>query len=183
MNRSRISAYTEQGIAEQLVQNEGVLHADGTCRGWIRSGKCFTTPIRIDGKFRRLPIKMLANETRCNLKNAIIHLLDMLAIASSTTKVAVWKQLIAFVSDKASENPGLMQEIADELGITYCPGEFFCAIHTLLGFDRSESSFFLKIQNEIGVIKLFANLNYVDLDSDAFDAVKNSVDCILRLLI
>ena len=59
---------------------------------------------------------------------------------------------------------------------------FFCLIHTVLGFDLEESKCFLKIQQQIGVTKLFTNLNYIDTESDSFDAVKTSVDCILRLI-
>ena len=182
MNRSRISAYAEKGVAELVLEHDTVLHADGTSRGWIRSGKCFTTPLKVNGRNRRLPIMMLSNETRDNLKNTIIHLLEKLSIVSSSDKITLWKQIVSFVADKASENPGLMKEIADELGITHTPGEFFCLIHTVLGFDRDESSYFLKIQKQVGVTKLFANLNYVDLDSDSFDAVKSSLDCTLRLI-
>ena len=75
-----------------------------------------------------------------------------------------------------------MKEVSSELGIIHCPGEFFCLIHSVLGFDREESKCFLQLQKEIGVSKLFSNLNYIDFESDSFDAVKTSVDCVLRLI-
>ena len=182
-SRSKIAAFTEKGITEEVLKvSDAVLQGDGTSRGWIRTGKIFTTPIRVGGRNRRMGILSVSKETRENLKTAIIHRLKMMSIAASCDKITIWKNIIAFLSDKASENPGLMAEIAQELGVTHCPGEFFCLIHSVLGFDRSESQCFLKLQKEIGVTKLFSNLNYVDVDNDSFDAVNSSLDCILRLI-
>ena len=105
-----------------------------------------------------------------------------MAIASSSDKISIWKSILAFLSDKASENHGLMAEIASELGVIHTPGEFYCLMHTVLGFDRIESKGVLQIQNTVGVSKMFSNLNYIDVESDSFDAVKTSVDCIMRLI-
>ena len=176
-------SYPSLGVAEELInKGDGVLAGDGTSRSWIRTGKIYTTPIHIAGRARRLPILPLANETRDNLKDAIIHQLSQLSIASGTDKVSIWKQLLAWISDKASENPGLMAEIADELGCTHCPGEYFCLIHTVLGFDSGEAKVFVKIQKEIGVSKIFSNLNYVDLEGATFNIVTDSLICIVKLI-
>ena len=182
-SRAKIAAFTEKGITEEILKvSDAVLQADGTSRGWIRNGKLFTTPIKVAGRNRRMGVLSVAKETRENLKVALIHRLEVMSIAASSDKITIWKNIIAFLSDKASENPGLMAEIAQELGVVHCPGEFFCLIHTVLGYDRSESQCYLKIQKEIGVSKLFTNLNYVDVDNDSFDAVNSSLDCILRLI-
>ena len=182
-SRSRIAAYTESEITKEVLEkSDAVLQGDGTSRGWIRTGKIFTTPIKVGGRNRRMGILSVSKETRDNLKDSIIHRLEMMAIAAASDKITIWKNIIAFLSDKASENPGLMAEIAQELGVTHCPGEFYCLIHSVLGFDRSEAKCFLQLQTQIGVSKLFSNLNYVDMDSDSFDAVNTSLDCISRLI-
>ena len=182
-SRSKIAAYTEKGITEEVLrESDAILQGDGTSRAWIRTGKIFTTPIKVGGKTRRLGVLSVSKETRDNLKDSIIHRLEMMSIASSSDKISIWRNIIAFLSDKASENPGLMAEIAEELGVVHCPGEFYCLIHSVLGFDRSEAKCFLQLQTEIGVTKLFSNLNYVDMDSDSFDAVNTSLDCISRLI-
>lgn len=131
---------------------------------------------------RRLGVLCVSIETRENLKDTILHRLEMMAISAGTEKEKIWENILGFLTDKASENPGLVQEVADEIGASHCPGEFFCVIHTVLGFDRSESKFFLQLQSNIGVSKLFSNLNYVDLDTDSFDAVNTALDCISRLI-
>ena len=142
----------------------------------------YTTPVHIDGKARRLPVLQLTTETRQNLKDAIIHQLNQLAIASGSDKITMWKKLLAWISDKASENPGLMQEIAQELGCIHCPGEFFCLIHTVLGIDDGESKVFVKLQQEIGVSKIFSNLNYVDFDGATCNIVSDGLSCIVKLI-
>ena len=103
---------------EVLEKSDAVLQGDGTSRGWIRTGKIFTTPIKVGGKNRRMSVLSVSKETRANLKDALIHRLEMMAVASSSDKITIWKNIIAFLSDKASENPGLMAEISEELGVT-----------------------------------------------------------------
>ena len=181
--RGQISSYAIKGVAEELIyKGDGVLAGDGTSRSWIRSGKLYATPLHIGGRARRLPVLQLATETRDNLKDAIIHQLNQLAIASGSDKVTMWKQLLAWISDKAAENPGLMAQIAEELGCAHCPGEFFCLIHTVLGFDCGEAKVFVNIQKEIGVSKIFSNLNYVDFEGASFNIVTDSLTCIVKLI-
>lgn len=48
ISRSKIAAYTEKRVTEEILEkSNAVLQMDGTSRGWIRSGKLFTTPIKV----------------------------------------------------------------------------------------------------------------------------------------
>ena len=66
---SKIAAYTEKGIAQELVEKgNAILMADGTSQGWIRTGKIITTPIKVGHRTRRLTVLSVSKETRDNLK-------------------------------------------------------------------------------------------------------------------
>lgn len=67
-------------------------------------------------------------------------------------------------------------------GLDYAPGQLFCTIHIVLGWDEALKKVLQNIEKKIGHEKLLASLNYIEIDNDSFVAIAQAIDTILRLI-
>ena len=182
-SRHKLALFTEQGVALELLQSQGgVMGTDGTPLAQI--GKTLTTPVTINGKLRAINNIALANETTENLVTALIYQCDRLGTLAGTDAKDIWSKIIAIVSDLASENKGLSQAVSDALGLSYVPGQGFCAVHSVLGFDEALKQVCLKVQAGIGTQKLLVNSSSASTGSDLedFDIASYAVNALMKLI-
>ena len=182
-SRQKISLFAEQGVAVELLHSSGgVLGADGTPLS--RIGKTITTPITIGGKLRAIKNLVVANETHQNLVTALIHQCDRLGTLVGLDAKDIWSKVIAMVSDLASENAGLAQSVSEALGLAHVPGQSFCVVHTVLGFDQALKKVCLEVQSQIGLEKLLVNSSgsSIGTELETFDIASHAVDVINRLI-
>ena len=180
-SREKIALFAEQGVAQELLSSDGgVMGADGTPLATI--GKTITTPITIGGKLRAINNLAVANETRDNLVRALIHQCERLGTLAGAASTDIWKKIIAIMTDLASENTGLARSVSEALGMSYIPGQGFCVVHTVLGFDEGLKQVCLSVQNQIGTDKLLVNStsSSTGTDLESFDLASYAVDMCMR---
>ena len=77
----------------------------------------------------------MGQDTRVNWADTIIHKLNRLSIASGLTKEEIYESFQGIISDATIVNKGLAAEISGKLGLRWIPGQLYCCIHTVLGWQ------------------------------------------------
>ena len=77
----------------------------------------------------------MGQDTRVNWADTIIHKLNRLSIASGLTKEEIYESFQGIMSDATIVNKGLAAEISGKLGLRWIPGQLYCCIHTVLGWQ------------------------------------------------
>ena len=70
-----------------------------------------------------------------NWAEAFHHKLKRLATSSDLTLKEIYEIVCGIISDASSFNKGLAAEISEKVGVKWTPGQLFCCIHTVLGWQ------------------------------------------------
>ena len=68
-----------------------------------------------------------------------------------------------------------------KLGLEWVPGQLYCLIHSVLGFQEGISNTWLKYQEEMGHDKLYPSITGFELDVEDKGLIKQIMEMYLRL--
>ena len=174
------SCYIEGKIGEEMVKHSKTfLMPDGTSRSKV--GKMGGCVVHIAGKVRALKLQKMGADTRENWADTIIHDLTRLATSSNMTVNQIYEAVCGIVSDAASVNKGLAEEISGKLGLKWTPGQLYCCIHTVLGWQDGMVKTWISYQDQIGYDKLYPSITGFELDMETKCLIKQILECFLRL--
>ena len=152
---------------------------DGTSRAKV--GKMGATLVSIEGKMRALKLQSMGNEQRTNWADTIIHQLQRLSVASGESTTDIYKSICSLVSDSCKVNKGLAAMMSAKLGLEWVPGQLYCLIHSVLGFQEGVCSIWLKYQEGIGHDKLYPSITGFEMDVEDKGLIKQIMEMYLRL--
>ena len=174
------ASYLEGEIGSKMVQDgKTFLMPDGTSRAKV--GKMGATLVKIEGKMRALKLQCMGNEQRENWADTIIHQIQRLSVASNESTEDIYKSICSLVSDSCKVNKGLAALISAKLGLEWVPGQLYCLIHSVLGFQDGISKTWLKYQEEIGHEKLYPSITGFEMDVEEKGLIKQILEMYLRL--
>ena len=174
------ASFLEGEIGNLMVRDgKTFLMPDGTSRAKV--GKMGATLVKIEGKMRALKLQCMGNEQRDNWADTIIHQLERLSSASDISIKDIYRSICSLVSDSCKVNKGLAALISSKLGLEWVPGQLYCLIHSVLGFQDGISSTWLKYQAEIGHDKLYPSVTGFELDVEDKGLIKQIMEMYLRL--
>ena len=99
-----------------------------------------------------------------NWVEMIVHQLKRLSMASDIHVNDIYKTIAAIISDAGSVNKGLALALSAQLGVKWVPGQLYCCIHTVLGFQQGMSNIWLRYQASIGSQKMYPQITGMELD-------------------
>ena len=128
------SAYLEGKVGKEMV-NSGTsyLMPDGTSRAKV--GRMGASIVHVGEKIRALKVQKMGNDTQANWVDTIIHQLNRLSNAADIPIKEIYSTIKGIISDACSVNKGLAVALSAKLGVEWIPGQLYCCIHTVLGFQ------------------------------------------------
>lgn len=176
----QISCFLEGRIGEEMVNSgKTFLMPDGTSRQKL--GRIGASLVSVEGKMRALKTQWMGNEKRENWADMIIYQLQRLSIASSKDIPDIYKSIISIVSDACKVNKGLGAMISSKLGLTWIPGQLYCCIHTVLGFQTGIKDVWMRYQSSIGHKKMYPSVTGFEMEMEDQCLVKQVLEGFLRL--
>ena len=128
-----------------------------------------------------MKLQLIGKDTRENWAGTIIPKLKKLSIALGKTVQESYEAVRGVISDAYSVSRGLATEISRQLGLEWTPGQLYCCIHTVLGFQEVITKIWLKYQEKIGYDKMYPPITVFELDMKGKSLIKQILGCFLRL--
>ena len=177
----RVAAcFLEGEVGKEMTSSGKVfLMPDGTSRAKV--GRMGASLVQIDGKMRALKLQFMGNEKAVNWADTIIFQLERLATASDQDVKSIYQAIVSLVSDSCKVNKGLATLISGKLGLKWIPGQLFCCLHTVLGFQTGMENIWQKYQVAIGHDKMYPSITGFELDMNDKLLPKQVLECFLRL--
>ena len=174
------SCYIEGEIGNEIKNSgEAYLNPDGTSRSKV--GKIGGCLVHVEGRVRALKTVKMGEETRTNWADTLIYNMNRLSKASGLSVKEIYESVQAIVSDAHSVNKGLAAEISGKLGLEWIPGQLYCCIHTVLGWQDGMVKKWCEYQEKIGYDKLYPSITGFELDMEDKSLIKQILECYLRL--
>ena len=174
------SCYLEGKVAEEMVgSGTAYLMPDGTSRAKV--GRMGASLVHVGDKMRALKLQKMGNDTQDNWAETIIHQLKRLSTASDIPIEEIYETIKAIISDACSVNKGLAKTLSAKLGVRWVPGQLYCCIHTVLGFQSGMVKLWMKYQKSVGYEKMYPEITGMELEMEGKCLIKQILECFLRL--
>ena len=174
------SVFLEGKVAQEIVKaGTAYVMPDGTSRAKV--GKIGASIVHVGDKVRALKTQKLGGDTQANWVDTIIHQLDRLANASDLSVKEIYECIKGIISDSSSVNIGLASAISAQLGVKWIPGQLYCCIHTVLGFQNDMVKLWLHYQSLVGYEKMYPEITGLELDMEGKCLIKQILECFFRL--
>ncbi|KAI8509055.1 hypothetical protein Bbelb_129030 [Branchiostoma belcheri] len=146
-------------IVELMMASSDVVityHDDGSKKKGC--GSFSVQGITIDGKYRAFPTLPISSETRENLTQLRVTVLNILSVVSNGKYTAkdIQEKVTFKLTDGVSHNFGIEEMVALELGTDHIPDHLLCHTHPVLMFNRELINLFSSIEQGIGSEKIFS---------------------------
>ena len=174
------SVFLEGKVAQEIVQaGTAYVMPDGTSRAKV--GKIGASIVHVGDKVRALKTQKLGGDTQANWVDTIIHQLDRLANAGELSVKEIYECIKGIISDSSSVNIGLASAISAQLGVKWIPGQLYCCIHTVLGFQSDMVKLWMHYQSLVGYDKMYPEITGLELDMEGKCLIKQILECFFRL--
>ena len=185
MNRKMgraIEAYTLSEMVREMMSEENTTvtyHDDGSrSQG---TGGYSVQGITIKGKFYPLPTLSISSETRNNLADLKLTILQMLSVIGGVSVEALWQTIDFTMGDSTAHNLGVEEIVAEKLESDHVPGQLLCQVHPCMMFSRELEAVWKEVDVTIGPNKIFAHFN-VSLSDQNDSVTQQWLNCLLRLV-
>ena len=186
MNRKMgkaLEAFTLSQIVQAMMDQEEettvTYHDDGSrSKG---AGGYSVQGLTIQGKFFPLPTLSITSETRKNLADLKLTVLQLLSVTSGVSVEALWKRIDFVMGDGTAHNMGVEKIVAEKLEVEHLPGHLLCQVHPALMFSRELVSVWKELDTVIGPQKIFAHFA-VSLSDQQDSITEQWISCMLRLV-
>ena len=152
-NHNLISVYIESKIEDEIVDKQAFIIPDGTTRQGV--GEMAAAVVKVGDRMRAIKGLEIGRGDRANWAQAIYHMLDWLATASSKDVSTIWNNIVAMLSDLCKVNRDLALEVRRLIGVDWLPGQIFCNLHFTLAIPEGIKKVLTTYQCLIGSQKLF----------------------------
>ena len=185
MNRKMgkaLEAFTLSEMVGEMMSEETTTvtyHDDGSrSQG---TGGYSVQGITIKGKFHPLPTLSISSETRNNLADLKLTILQLLSVTGGVSVEALWERIDFTMGDSTAHNLGVEEIVAEKLESEHVPGQLLCQVHPCMMFSRELEKVWKEVDTTIGPNKIFAHFN-VSLSDQNDSVTQQWLNCLLRLV-
>ena len=185
MNRrmaKALEACTLSEIVALMMEEESTTvtyHDDGSrTQG---TGGYSVQGLTIKGQFHPLPTLTISSETRANLADLKLTVLQLLSVTGGVSVEALWERIDFTMGDSTAHNLGVEEIVAEKLESEHVPGQLLCQVHPCMMFSRELEGVWKEIDTTIGPTKIFAHFN-VSLSEQNESVTQQWLNCLLRLV-
>jgi hypothetical protein len=122
--------------------------------------------ININGTYRSLPTLAIASETRENLKDLKITVMNMLSVIGGIPTETLYQRIDFVMTDSTAHNLGVEELISKELGVEHRPHHLLCHTHPVMGFMRKLEEVYKDVEATIGSDKESARVRQTMLKNN-----------------
>ena len=137
--------------------------------------------VTINGHFYALPTLIISSETRDNLADLKLTVLQMLSVIGGVSVEALWEKIDFTMGDSTAHNLGVEEIVAEKLESEHVPGQLLCQVHPCMMFSRELEKVWKEVDVTIGPQKIFAHFN-VSLSEQNESVTQQWLNCLLRLV-
>ena len=186
MNRKMgkaLEAFTLSEIVNLMLEQQDLTtvtyHDDGSrSKG---AGGYSVQGLTIKCKFYPLPTLAISSETRKNLADLKLTVLQLLSVTSGVSVEALWEKIDFVMGDGTAHNLGVEEIVANKLELEHLPGHLLCQVHPALMFGRELVAVWKELDTTIGPEKIFAHFS-VSLSDQQDSITEQWISCLLRLV-
>ena len=153
--RWAIETYTLKCIVDGMMpSDESVItyHDDDSKKK--RVGSFMVQGVTINGKFRAFPTLPIASESKENLAQVKLAILNILATCSGVDPKDLFEKINFRMMDSTAHNFSVNGKVLIDIGTDHVPDELLCSTHPVLMFNRSIIDVFQTIVSAVGKDKL-----------------------------
>ncbi|CAH1261889.1 Hypp2477 [Branchiostoma lanceolatum] len=137
--------------------------------------------ITVKGRYRSLPTLSIASESRQNLADLKVAMLQILEAASGVASKTLFEKIDFVITDQTSHNFNVDELVAESLESEHIPDHLFCNVHPTLMFNRVITKLWAEIENTLGRDKIYSNF-LVNATTSASSVTEQALDCMTRLI-
>ncbi|KAK6168680.1 hypothetical protein SNE40_019871 [Patella caerulea] len=178
-----IKAMTLDEIVREIMNSDGkavVTYCDDGSKKQ-GAGSFSVQGFTINQKYRPLPTLTIASETRSNLADLKIAVLDVLSAASGVETKVLFEKIDFIVTDHTSHNFDVEDIVAEKVDSEHNPAHLFCNVHPSLMFNRVVTKQWAEIEDTIGRDKIYSSF-LVNATTNSSSVTEQALDCITRLI-
>ena len=178
-----LEAFTLAKIAEKIISTDQSVtvtyHDDGSKKQG--AGSYSVQGASINGQFYPFPTVNISSETRQNLAELKITILNILAVCGGVTSETLWEKIDFVMTDSVSHNMMVEQIVSEKLDVEHTPEHLLCQVHPSLMFNRVLTKVWSEVDTTIGPDKIFAGF-CLTINTEQVSVTENWLDCVLRLV-
>ena len=137
--------------------------------------------IHINGIYRALPTLPISSETRNNLADLKLAVLNLLEAASGVSSKELFEKIDFVMTDQTAHNFQTDEIVSEQLETEHIPSHLFCNVHPTLMFNRVITKQWAAVENNIGRDKIFSSF-LVNATTNASSVTEQALDCLTRLI-
>ncbi|KAK6171675.1 hypothetical protein SNE40_018117 [Patella caerulea] len=137
--------------------------------------------ITINGKFRSLPTVPVASESRENLAELKLLVLQMLETASGVSSKTLFEKLDFIITDQTAQSFEVERIVGNRLDAEHQPSHLFCNVHPSLMFNRVITKQWAELENIIEREKIYSTF-LVNATTNHASVTEQALDCTTRLI-
>ena len=154
-----IETYTLKCIVDEIMASDDSVityHDDGSKKKGV--GSFMVQGVTINGKFRAFPTLPIASESKENLAQLKLAILNILATCGGVDPKDLFEKINFRMMDSTAHNFGIDEQVSMDLGTEHVPDELLCSTHPVLMFNRAIIDVFQTIECAVGKDKLYAKV-------------------------
>ena len=142
----------------KLTSNESVItyRDDGSKKNGV--GSFMVQDVTINEKFRVFPTLPIGSESKENLSQLKLAILNILATCSRVDPKDLFEKINFRMMDSTAYNFGTDEQVSVDLGTDHVPDELLCSTHRVLMFNRTITDVFQTIESAVRKDKLYAKV-------------------------
>eukprot|EP00058_Branchiostoma_floridae_P002606 XP_002588094.1 hypothetical protein BRAFLDRAFT_87612 [Branchiostoma floridae] len=145
------------------------------------AGSFSVQAITVKSRYRSLPTLNIASESRQNLADLKVTMLQILQTASGVAAKTLFEKIDFVMTDQTSHNFNVDELVAESLKSEHIPDHLFCNVHPSLMFNRVITKLWAEIENTMGRDKIYSNF-LVNATTSATSVTEQAPDCMTRLI-
>lgn len=178
----RMEALVLSRLAHLIADSESTTvtyHEDGSRKQG--TGSFMVSGVTIDGVYRALPTLNIASESKANLAELRVTLLNLLTAVSGIESRVLYEKMDFVMTDATSHNIGVPALVGARLETDHQPDQLLCQVHPVMCFNRELSSLWKDVELTIGRDKIYAN--FLHVPGHSYPSVTDQfLDVITRLI-
>lgn len=144
-------------------------------------GSFMVQGVTIDGKYRALPTLPISTESKNNLADLQVAVINIMEAASGIPAKDIYERIDFVITDQTAHNFGVEEKVTEKLDADSTPEHLFCNVHPSLMFNRVLTKHWTSIEVTIGRDKIFSNF-LVNSNNTSDGVIVQGLDCLTRLI-
>ena len=168
-------------LVEKIMSSDDrttiVYHDDGSKKQG--AGSFSVQGVTVDKKWYPFPTLTISSETRENLSQLKLTILNILSAVSGVSTKDLWHRIDFTMTDSTIHNMGVDNLVSEALDTDHIPSHLLCQVHPACMFTRCLQKLFKQIDTTIGPSKIFS-VFAVPLSDVQESVLEQWINCLTR---